>query len=205
MLNLDRKQQLVFLVLTCIILIETGFLLKDKFFSSKPSAVEVQTLSAYAEQEEEDASEMVSQPESIKVYVIGEVRKPGVVSLPPESRWEDAVNAAGGLTESADMYKINLAKKVVDGETVFVPKLGDNTVAPQSNVAPGISQDGKININTADATVLDQLPGIGQTRAERIVEYREKNGYFQKIEDLKNVSGIGDKIFENLKDMITVN
>jgi len=145
----------------------------------------------------------------VRVYVSGAVVTPGVYSLPPKSLVNDALQAAGGATAEADLEKINLAQEVRDQQQIHVPRKGEaapQQPAPGPNGAapPGPTAAKKININTATLADLDTLPKIGPVTAQNILDYRTKNGPFKKIEDLKNVSGIGDAIFEGLKDSITV-
>ncbi len=139
----------------------------------------------------------------VRVYVSGAVVTPGVYTLSPKSLVNDALQAAGGATAEADLEKINLAQEVRDQQQIHVPRKGE--AAPQQP-APGPDSplEKKININTATLTDLDTLPKIGPITAQHILDYRTKNGPFKKIEDLKNVSGIGDATFEGLKDLITV-
>jgi len=212
MLNLDKKQQLVFLLLILVIIVETGFIMADRLFPplfSDHTGVELEIpvedpADEYRKEEKSSADEEVAE-EPIKVYVTGQVKKQGVVTLSQGSRWEDAVNAAGGLTDQADSLRINLAKKLSDGEAVYIPKIGEEDIPSiVSSNSDGTGGKQKINLNTADANALDQLPGIGPSRAQRIIEYREKNGPFKAIEDIKKVTGIGEKIFEEIKDDITV-
>ena len=147
-------------------------------------------------------------PVQIVVDVEGAVVSPGVVTLTEGSRVYEAVEAAGGMAESADHGKVNLAEKVSDGMAVYIPFQGEE----QSGLAPGSSSGqtsssgsgGLININTADKSALMQLPGIGEVYAQSIIDYRQSVGTFQKIEDIKNVSGIGDGRFEKIKDKITI-
>ena len=139
----------------------------------------------------------------VRVYVSGAVVMPGVYTLPPKSLVNDAVQAAGGATAEADLEKINLAQEVRDQQQIHVPRKGE--AAPQQPApGPGSPAAKKININTATLTDLDTLPKIGSVTAQQIIDFRTKNGPFKKIEDLKNVSGIGDATFEGLKDLITV-
>ncbi len=157
---------------------------------------------------EEEAAPVVSVPAEIVVDVEGAVVSPGVVRLTEGSRVYEAVEAAGGMAESADHGKVNLAEKVSDGMAVYIPFQGEE----QSGLTPGISagqtsaagSGGMINLNTADKSALMQLPGIGEVYAQSIIDYRQSVGTFQKIEDLKNVSGIGDGRFEKIKDKITI-
>jgi len=143
-------------------------------------------------------------PAHIVVYVCGAVVNPGVYSLLEGSRVKEAVEAAGDFAPDADRVRINLARRLSDGEQVYIPRVGEEVlpVTPPA-AAPG-PLGGKININTATAEELDTLPGIGPAYAERIIKYREEFGPFKKIEDIKKVRGIGDATFEEIKDLITV-
>ena len=150
--------------------------------------------------------------EVIYVDVGGEVNQPSVVELTDGSRVTDAIAAAGGLTEKADLTDINRAAFVSDGEKIFIPSQeeydSDGLLSGDSGNSGGEPQEdhlnGKININTADSTQLQELNGVGPATAEKIIDYRKQNGRFQSIEDIKNVSGIGDKTYEKLKDHIRV-
>ena len=126
----------------------------------------------------------------IYIYIEGEVVNPGAYTLLTGDHIADAVEAAGGFTIDADQSSANLAATLRDGEQIHIYKLGD---VPQ-----------KININTAEAWLLESLPGIGETLAQRIVDYRVANGYFQSIDDLKGVDGIGPAAFDKVKDKIAV-
>jgi len=126
----------------------------------------------------------------IYIYIEGEVVNPGAYTLLTGDHIADAVEAAGGFTLDADRSSANLAATLRDGEQIHIYKLGD---VPQ-----------KININTAEAWLLESLPGIGETLAQRIVDYRVANGYFQSIDDLKGVDGIGPAAFDKVKDKIAV-
>jgi len=131
------------------------------------------------------------------VHVVGEVRAPGLYQLPAGSRVLDAVAAAGGFAPDADQAQVNLARLVSDGEQLVVAKTG---AVP---AAPGASATGKVDLNTADATALETLDGIGPALAQRILDFRKKNGGFSSVNDLQNVAGIGDKKFAAIKDKIT--
>ncbi len=142
----------------------------------------------------------------VVVDVRGAVAKPDVYSLPPGSRVQDALVLAGGALDTADTRPLNLARKLNDGEQIYVPAMGEVAPIPAAGTAPfSRTPFGKlVNINTATAAELDALPGIGATYAQRIVDYRTQNGPFKKIEDLKKVRGIGDALFEQIKNLITV-
>lgn len=145
-------------------------------------------------------------PGPIQVYVSGAVAKPDVYSLPNGSIVKDALEAAGGATSDADLNHVNLAQALKDGQQVYVPKIGEvPTPAPTSaKGTPGTVVTGPININTATQDELDSLPHIGPAIAARIIDYRTKHGPFARIEDIKNVQGIGPSIFDAIKDLITV-
>jgi competence protein ComEA len=142
-------------------------------------------------------------PATINVYVSGAVKKPDVYALPLDAIVKDAIVAAGGATDEADLDRINLATKLADQMQVYVPSQGEVTVPVSNGSAPGAATD-KININTASAEELDKLPGIGPSIAGAIIDYRTKNGPFKQIEDINDVKGIGDALFEKIKDQITV-
>jgi competence protein ComEA len=139
----------------------------------------------------------------VRVYVSGAVKTPGVYTLAPRSLVDDAVKAAGGAIAEADLDHINLALEVRDQQQIHVPRQGETSQPATINVAAASSAT-RVNINTATLADLDKLPKIGPATAQRIIDYRAKNGPFKKVEDLKNVSGIGDVTFEGLKDSVTV-
>ncbi|ACQ79993.1 competence protein ComEA helix-hairpin-helix repeat protein [Beutenbergia cavernae DSM 12333] len=145
----------------------------------------------------------------VVVHVAGLVASPGVVSLPPSSRVQDALEAAGGALPEADLAALNLARVLVDGEQVYVPAPGEAPPAgaggaPGAPAAEGGSDGGPVNLNTADLAALDTLPGIGPALAQRIVEWRTANGSFVDVEELTEVSGIGPATLERLRPLVTV-
>jgi competence protein ComEA len=131
---------------------------------------------------------------TISVYVNGAVATPGVYTLPEGSRVEDAINAAGGLLSGAEAENINLAQLLKDEQHIDVPGIVDT----------GHVNAGRVNINTATAAELDALPGIGETTAQAIVDYRLENGPFQVVQDIMNVPGIGPAAYALIKDYINV-
>lgn len=147
-------------------------------------------------------------PRPLRVYVSGAVQAPDVYELPADSIVKDAIVAAGGATDEADMEAINLALPLSDGAQVHVPRRQENrptppavsTPTPQASSSSTSGQAGKVNINTATAEELDTLPGIGPAMAQRIIEGRP----YGSIEDIMRVKGIGEATFEKLKDLITV-
>jgi competence protein ComEA len=140
-------------------------------------------------------------PLVVVVHVLGAVRAPGLYVLPEGSRIVDAIAVAGGFADDADRGGVNLARILADAEQVRVPVIGE--VAP-GGVAPGVASDGRVNLNTADSAALDTLPRVGPAMAQRIIAYRDEHGGFRSIEDLREVSGIGDKTFDSLKDLVTL-
>lgn len=160
---------------------------------------------AYEEGGEVIASESVSEENAGEIYVDigGAVNNPMLARLPAGSRVENAIEAAGGITDKADMTSINRAEFVEDGQKIFIPELMTDD---EGNVVSTSAEEfsGKVNINSADSSQLETLTGVGPSTAQKIIDYRNQNGRFSKIEDLKNVSGIGDKTFEKLKDDITI-
>ncbi len=157
----------------------------------------------------ESEAEAPTEDDIIQVYVTGAVQKPGVYRLPPDARVYEAIDLAQSLP-TANLTNINLAQKLEDGQAIVVPAQGEElaTLGGGSisiTASNGMGGSGKVNINTASVQELDEkLPGIGPTLAQRIVDYRKLHGSFAKIEDLNEVSGIGDAKFAEIKDLIVV-
>ena len=201
----DKKEALKIICIAIIIVIAIGYNLIYKKDSN----------------EEYDYSEIVTnenievtkeEEEKIKVYVTGQVNSPGVIELEHGARIEDAIILSGGTTKLANLSLINLAYSLEDGEKLYIPSLNENfseEYITKEN-AEGIIEstnsksNSKVNINTGGINELSSLPGVGESLAQKIITYREQNGKFKKIEDLKNVSGIGDKKYESLKEYISV-
>ncbi|MDO5495254.1 MAG: helix-hairpin-helix domain-containing protein [bacterium] len=144
----------------------------------------------------------------VVVHVTGAVESPGVFELPAGSRIDDAITRAGGFTEDAEESGLNRATVLVDGQQVYVPRVGE---APPAAVGPAAppgtpagSPQGPININTATAEQLQELPGIGPSLAGSIIRWREDNGGFSSLEELDEVSGIGPVLMERLRELVTV-
>ncbi len=133
--------------------------------------------------------------ETITVHVAGAVSRPGLVSLDPGSRVADAVAAAGGATVDADLAAVNLAEPVDDAGQVVVPTVGEGGTP---------AGDGRVRVNSATADDLATLPGIGPVLAQRIVEHRDAEGRFESVEDLLDVSGIGERLLAGMRDRIAV-
>lgn len=145
----------------------------------------------------EESSKEPIEKSYIYVYVCGAVHSEGVYQLPIGSRVYEAIESAGGFKEDAAKATVNQAKVLADEECVYVPTVGEQVENIHEN-------DGKVNINSATKEELMNLPGIGESRADSIIKYREKNGDFQTIEDIMQVSGIKEALFEQIKDLIKV-
>lgn len=145
-----------------------------------------------------ESEEENKQKNNIKVYISGEVENSGVYEIDNNSRIIDVIELAGNLTKDADTENINLASFVKDGQHIKIPKIGEEVKVAVNNT----ENNNIININEASLQELMSMPGIGQAKAENIIRYRESNGNFSKIEDIKNVNGIGNALFENIKSLI---
>lgn len=175
-------------------------------FQKEEETISQPTLFSTSQSVLETTSATVS--EEWYVDVKGAVNKTGMYRIKEGMRLMDVIELAGGFTAEADQNQINFSKLLADQEIVYVPKVGEEipTINEEIKSAQNKTEDTnkKININTADASELQQLSGIGEKRAADIINYREANGSFQAIEDLMKVSGIGEKTLENLKDSITI-
>lgn len=149
----------------------------------------------------EDASESDLPEENVGelfVYVCGAVNSPGVYGFLEGARVCDAISAADGFTEEANTDYVNQAECLHDGDKVYIPALDENLPAPD------IKSDGRININRADVNELQQISGIGESKAKAIISYREENGEFSSTEEITKVSGIGEGTYRRIKDTITI-
>lgn len=170
---------------------------------------------------EENINEVGDKEEIIAIHITGEVKKAGIIYLKQGARIDDAIKEAGGITKNANLDRVNLAYILSDGQKIYIPNKNEKEEAKEyiisnsgenilleegkrkeSEASKGVKQ--KVNINTANQTELETLPGIGPSLAQRIMKYRESNGKFQKIEDLQNVKGIGDSKYSNIKDSVCI-
>lgn len=140
----------------------------------------------------------------VVVHVAGAVAVPGVHRLPPGTRVIDAVEASGGLTPDADAGAVNLAAALVDGSQVYVPRIGEVPPGPPASAGGRGEASGPVDLNTADATLLETLPGVGPATAAAIVDHRERHGPFATVEGLLEVRGIGEAKLEALRDLVRV-
>jgi competence protein ComEA len=148
-------------------------------------------------------------PVPLRVHVIGAVHQPGVVELPPGALVEQAIQAAGGPAEGANLAAVNLAARLEDGDQVRVPLAAPTALTPDASTPPAVASTpvppgSPVNLNTASAPELDRLPGIGPSLAKEIIAYREAHGAFARVEDLLLVPGIGPAKLASLRDLVSV-
>ncbi|MBU5256763.1 helix-hairpin-helix domain-containing protein [Tissierella praeacuta] len=200
--SFTKKEQIGILLIVFIIIITLGFkfFMKD-IIKPKDDIMEIISFGETINLEEDRVSD--NENKIIMVHISGQVYNPGIVELEIGDRVIDAVKLAGGLKKDADIDKINLAKKLEDEEKVHIPKIGEELTSDIIHSNDFKEKSLKTNINTCAKEELVSLPGIGDVIADRIIEYRKGNT-FKSIEDIKNVSGIGDKKFEGIKELITV-
>ena len=157
-------------------------------------------------------NEIIEETKEIAIHITGEVKKAGVIYLKEGARVVDAIEQAGGTTKEADISKINLAYVLQDGQKLYIPNKKDNKVVnyileyneQNSSIDTKSQKNKKININTASKEELQSLSGIGESIANKIIDYRSTNGKCKKIEDIKNVNGIGESKYKNIKDNICI-
>ena len=208
--SLNKKQKIIFFIILSIMLLFIIYYIYINLYKDENTNLNNEFISFssddFIENNETETSNLNSENNSITVYICGEVKENKVITLKENSRIIDAIDSCGGLTDNADLTTINLAYILEDGEKIYIPKKGEiledinfdnknNSINTKTN---------KININKATQTELETIPGIGSSTAFKIIKYREENGKFSKIEDIKNVSGIGDSKFQNMKDYISV-
>ena len=180
-----------------LILVGVGGLFSQKEESVEEIEAVVTTVLA------EKTEVSTTQETVIFVDIKGAVKNPGVYQMKVGDRVKDALDAAGGLTAEADSQKVNLAQRVEDQMVIVVPKVGEEAEAiPAGATSKEASKEGKVNINTATVEELKTLKGVGEKKAEAIIEYRKKNGSFKTKEDLMKVRGIGKKLFESFEERI---
>jgi competence protein ComEA len=199
----------LYVIITAIIALTAIFYFFEENKSSETNIENLVPQEIQVKKDSPQPQEQIQETISIIVDVKGQVKLPGVYSSSQGERVIDVINRAGGLTEIADESQVNFAQHVEDAMVIYIPAKGEEGISMPagtsvSETAGGSSNQAKINLNKADENELQNLPGIGPSKAAAILEYRETNGQFKNVEDLKNISGIGDKTFDKLKDLITV-
>jgi len=209
MFNFSNQEKITIILILILIIIGGGIVLykninnEDNFIVNRSSDIS------------ENNPTIQKEVPPLIIHITGAVKNPGVYQLKSTDRIVDAVKIAGGETEEANLDLINLAALLKDGQKIIVPSkmynengeeinknINNNAEAMYSSSSGSAS--GKININTANATMLQTLSGIGPVLSERIIEYRNQNGFFGAIDDVKDVSGIAEKKYEGIKDLICV-
>ena len=209
MFNLSNQEKITIILILILIIIGGGVVLykninsEDSFTINRDSDIS------------ENSPAIQKEVPPLIIHITGAVKSPGVYQLKSTDRIVDAVKIAGGESEEANLDLINLAALLKDGQKIIVPYKTYNETGEETNTntynnvesvysSSTVSTSAKININTANANMLQALTGIGPVLSERIIKYRNQNGFFGVIDDIKDVSGIGEKKFEGIKDLICV-
>ena len=211
---LNQKQKTIAIAIMIIVI---GIIIWQYFNGSKNSNLNEEILNTI-EYSEETTKES-EQKEKIIVHITGAVKNNGIVKVDENARINDVIDAAGGLTDDADLTNVNLAYIIEDGQKIYIPYKGEEKLLEKTSNPKEIITDeagdnviennqkektNKININKAGIDTLKTLPGIGEATALKILEYRENQGKYKSIEELKDVSGIGEAKFNTIKDLISV-
>ena len=211
---INKKQKILLIIIISIITL--GIIYYSQIVkTTEEFDIEEQNLEI-VENKTEEKTEDIDQVAKIIVHVSGAVKQEGIVELEENSRVADAIELAGGVREDAYMKDVNLAELLEDGMKIYIPSKEEvenqkesgnyvgNTNTSNKNTTDKNDLNSKVNINTATKEELDTLPGIGESTANKIINYREENGKFKSIEEIKEVSGIGDSKFEQIKDLIEI-
>ncbi len=173
------------------------------FFAPKGEKEEIVVEQSGESAQEEQQQQEEPAKNQIIVDIGGAVKTPGVYEIKEGARLFEVIQEAGGLLPDADTTTINQAEVLYDGQKIVIPQ--ESEIQESGTGGPIVKPaDGRININTADSTQLQEIPGVGPATAEKIIDYRDTNGRFTSVEELKNVSGIGEKTFEKMKDKVSV-
>lgn len=205
---LNKKQKIIIIAIAVFMLLFIGWYIIRKTNNSEYIELEIEK-----EQVEEKTTtnkESIVEQEII-IHITGEIKNQGIVKVKEGARISDVIDEAGGITSEADLTKINLAYEVKDGQKINVPRIKEEknieTITQEAGenvLEDNDSKISKVNINTASQTELETLSGVGPSTALKIINYRKENGDFKKIEDIKNVPGIGETKFASFKDSICV-
>ena len=225
---INKKQKIVLIIIISIITLGVAYyayiMKTNDEFNVEKQSLEIENTT---EENTEENNEAKEEKSKIIVHVSGAVKNEGIVELEEKARVVDAIEAAGGVTENAYMKEVNLAEPLEDGMKIYIPTKEEvekeeaeqggsgsyitsgSSISSQSksNIQDKTSTNSKnkkVNINTASKEELDTLPGVGESTANKIISYRNENGKFKSIEEIKEVSGIGDSKFEQIKDLIEI-
>ncbi len=213
-MDISRRQAYVYVGLALVVAVLGARYLFSSHTAAPAGGQAVLAFSSPAPSSSSSPSTSQS-PQELVAYVCGAVRRPGVYHLAPGARIADLLAAAGGAGARAELQAVNLAAKLIDGQQVVVPERGAQPLGATAAGAAGATTGAAgaagtaapaapVNLNTASAEQLDALPGVGPATAQKIIDYRTANGGFKSVDDLKNVSGIGDAKFATLQPLVTV-
>lgn len=226
MTKFDKNQKTVIILVILLIIVTVIIYKFTRIDNTEDKFSENYDILKNETSTKEENTEVVNK-ETIIIHVTGCVTRQGIVKLKEGDRISDAIESAGGITGEADMSRINLAYELEDGQKIYIPSINDKKVSDEDEILkkeyitdePGDAiivenneetavkkkeENTVININTAEQSELEQIPGVGSSTALKIIEYRKTNGKFKTIEDIKNVKGIGDAKFETMKNNICV-
>lgn len=212
-----KNKKIISIIIAIIILIVIGIYFIINNFEKNENEFEISNIE-FEENKIENINAEIEEKSQIIVHIAGEILNPGVISLDEGARIIDAINKAGGITNEADLSKVNLAYILEDAQKIYIPNVNEKEIIENrsseivksgstqenSNTGEKLKNGEKININTATQKELQKLTGIGESIALRIINYRKENGKFNTIEDIKNVSGIGESKFNKIKNDIIV-
>ena len=204
------KSKIIFI--GAIILIIVGIIYQIKQKNQENMEIDYQNIVVQEDENIDEKQDTLEEKEYIKIHIAGQVKNTGIIELEVGSRISDAIQKAGGITEFANLEEVNLAYSLEDGQKLYIPSIEEKNVEyiTKENgeniiqVTNIVNSKNVININKANIEELESIPGVGPSMAQKIINYRIENGNFKTIEDLKNVSGIGDKKFESMKDYVCV-
>lgn len=213
----NKKIISIIIAIIILILIVIGIYFIINNFEKNENEFEISNIE-FEENKIENINAEIEEKSQIIVHIAGEILNPGVISLDEGARIIDAINKAGGITNEADLSKVNLAYILEDAQKIYIPNVNEKEIIENmsseivksgstqenSNTGEKLKNGEKININTATQKELQKLTGIGESIALRIINYRKENGKFNTIEDIKNVSGIGESKFNKIKNDIIV-
>lgn len=213
----NKKIISIIIAIIILILIVIGIYFIINNFEKNENEFEISNIE-FEENKIENINAEIEEKSQIIVHIAGEILNPGVISLDEGARIIDAINKAGGITNEADLSRVNLAYILEDAQKIYIPNVNEKEIIENmsseivksgstqenSNTGEKLKNGEKININTATQKELQKLTGIGESIALRIINYRKENGKFNTIEDIKNVSGIGESKFNKIKNDIIV-
>ena len=202
MIELSKNEKIIICIILAIIISIIGYYIYVNLNDNESYIEDDDSL--YIEENYTDVDNETNvnkSEENIIIHIAGCAENEGVYEVKKNSRISDAIDIAGGLTSDANTKNINLAQKLNDGQKIYIPNINEDVEENDINL---FSYDGLVNINTATQTELETLPGIGPSTADKIIKYRKENGDFENVEDIKNVQGIGDVKYENIKDKICI-